>query len=293
MCVDVLLCQWGYRPILELQVALRKIGTALKNNKGKKNQKGNRSILSDLFFCKWHTEGLYTQGLGSITRRNIVYDVACLLWTYNLRGTALEGLCRVVYATSTSVHGSRSEKKQTALIVPSWEATIGLCYDGRSSTMSSSVPRLPRVNLSAQDTVPLSCWNEHCRKWAIYICATLWLWTDYATAKHALHNQLCTPLPYTRCSQTERLNPSLPPRWLSEVTGRLASNQICYVPLTPNSSLPRDLYLFLLCTGVHYDTSAIQWLEEINGVQTHIKKKKQLLGGMCLFSVHRVILNDW
>lgn len=176
-------------------------------------------------------------------------------------------------------------EKQTASIVSSWEMTIELCYDGRSSTMSSSVPRLPRLNLSTQDTVPLSCWNEHCRNWAIYICATLWLWTDYATAKHALHNRLCTPLPYTRCSQTERLKPPPPP------ASELASNQICYVPPTPNSSLRCDLYLFLFCTDVHYDTDVIQWLDEINGVYTHIRK--QLLGGMCLFSVHRVILNDW
>lgn len=51
-----------------------------------------------------------------------------------------------------------------------------------------SLPRQPRVNLRAEDTVSQSRWNEQAGNWAIYIWTYLWLCTNYATAWYALLN---------------------------------------------------------------------------------------------------------
>lgn len=175
--------------------------------------------------CKWHTEELDTLKEPGQWKKHCfewctsASDIIYASW---LRGVVLGSVCRGVswqrdwrdYRTNKlwltrlqhlSTFEQREKQTHAALTVSPWELRAEHCCDGWGSTISKPLPGLPRVNLSAQDTVPPPCWNEQGGNWAIYICATLWLWTDYATAKHALHNQLwpCTPPLCTLCSQIE------------------------------------------------------------------------------------------
>lgn len=232
---------------------------------------------------------------------------------HNLRDAALEGLCRIVYTTCHGKGLRRPVRLSNKHTVALGGGDINICPRSRSEKNKQRRPSLHGKWLSSSVAMA-----------AVQQCQALcqgclgWTWALRTLCHcHAGMNIAETgpsisvlPSDYEQITQPQSMLyitgyallfrtpvvpklkdwPPLPPP-ASELTARLASNQICYVPPTRNSSLRCDLYLFLLCTDVHYDTDVIQWLDEINGVYTHMRK--QLLGGMCLFSVHRVILNDW